>query len=131
MIRLRRIAMTDEVSMGVLIGEAGLPLALTLERPWRNNAPEVSCIPPGNYTARRVQSPKFGETFEVTGVPGRSHILLHKGNTPADTEGCILVGAAWGSIAGSPAVLMSSQGYGAFMSVMKDKQEFQLLIENQ
>ncbi len=110
MIRLRRIAMTDDVSLGVLIGEAGLPLALTLERPWRNNAPEVSCIPPGSYTARRVTSPKFGETFEVTGVPGRSHILMHKGNTPADTEGCILVGAQWGTIAGCPAVLDEQPG---------------------
>ena len=29
---------------------------------------------------------------ELFGIPGRSTILIHWGNTAADTDGCILVG---------------------------------------
>lgn len=65
----------------------------TLELPWKNNQPQVSCIPAGTYTCRRVNSPKFGDTFEVCGVPERSGILFHAGNyAPKDTRGCILLG---------------------------------------
>lgn len=59
----------------------------------------VSSIPAGEYTCRRVNSPKFGNTFEVTGVSGRSHILFHKGNTVSDSRGCILLGSSPGSCA--------------------------------
>lgn len=129
--RLRRIAMTHAATLGVLIAPDGVPLALTIERPWRNNEHSVSCIPSGSYTCRRVISPRFGETFEVTSVPDRTHILFHKGNTIRDTQGCIIVGAEFSRTdEGDPAVLMSAQGYGALMSMLAGKQEFQLLIEN-
>ena len=62
---------------------------VTVEEEWQDNRPNVSCIPTGSYVCRRIQSPKFGNTFEVTGVPGRSHIVFHALNTEEDTEGCI------------------------------------------
>lgn len=130
MLRLRRIALHEAATMGVLIGDDELPLALTLERPWRNNARTISCIPSGSYACRRVISPKFGETFEVANVPGRTHILLHKGNTAADTEGCIILGQRFGTLNGQPAVLMSAQGFCSLMDALAGRQEFQLLIEN-
>lgn len=90
--RLKRISGTPQAVFGALI-EDGIPFVVTLEEPWLNNQRGASCIPVGAYVCRRVISPKFGDTFEVTNVPGRSHILFHKGNTTDDTEGCILVGA--------------------------------------
>lgn len=92
---LTRIQSLETGTYGVLhfIGQA--PFALTLELPWRDNERQVSAIPAGHYRVQRVQSPKFGDTFEVTGVEGRSHILFHKGNTTADTNGCILVGSSF------------------------------------
>lgn len=88
---LIRVEQTAACSRGVLI-LGGKYICMTLERPWLDNKPNVSCIPSGIYTCNRINSPHFGETFDVSSVPGRSHILFHSGNTPADTEGCIIVG---------------------------------------
>lgn len=65
----------------------------TVEKPWKDNEPFVSCIPAGNYTMVRRDSPRFGpRTWEVSDVPGRTHILLHVGNTANDVVGCISLG---------------------------------------
>lgn len=68
-------------------------LCRTLERPWLNNQRSVSCIPLGTYKGAIQPSPRFRRDLpELLDVPGRSQILFHAGNTPEDTEGCILVG---------------------------------------
>lgn len=51
------------------------------------------CIAPGIYSIDFHYSPKFGKyMLTLCGVRGRSGILIHSGNTPKDTSGCILVG---------------------------------------
>nr|DAJ22713.1 MAG TPA: barstar [Microviridae sp. ctOX110] len=51
------------------------------------------CIAPGLYSIDLHYSPKFGKyMLTLCGVRGRSGILIHSGNTPRDTVGCILVG---------------------------------------
>lgn len=67
----------------------------TMELPWRDNRRNVSCIPPGAYEVRKHLSPKFGRSFHVLNVPGRSEILIHPGNYNRDTLGCILPGIAY------------------------------------
>ena len=65
----------------------------TVERPWLDNKQNISCIPTGFYELVRVDSPKFGpDTWEVANVTGRSSILIHVANTPADVIGCIGLG---------------------------------------
>lgn len=72
----------------------------TLELPWKNNSNSVSCIPTGVYECKKRPSAAFGEAYEVYGVPGRSAILIHAGNSAgssdhglkADSKGCILLG---------------------------------------
>lgn len=93
---LRRIAETPDATFGILHFD-GVPRLVTLELPWRNNQRNVSRIPLGSYQLARVQSQRFGNTFEVKNVPERSAILFHAGNIPADTQGCILVGARFGA----------------------------------
>ena len=77
----------------------------TLELPNVDGKP-WSCIPQGRYKVVLAPSPKFmtkGESDSwVQGyakqmphleeIPGRSLIMIHWGNDPKDTEGCILVG---------------------------------------
>lgn len=128
MITLKRVAGGDDGTFGVLI-EGGTPFALTCERPWLENRPFVSSIPPGRYRCARTVSPHFGETFEVVDVPGRTHILFHVGNTAGDTEGCILVGSSFGVLGGRVAVLSSRQAFGDFMERLRGMDEFTLSIE--
>ena len=77
---------------GVLLTENHHPVCFTLEPPWKDNAKNVSCIPLGTYRLRPKHSAKFGTTLEVTGVPDRSQIIFHGGNSLVDTRGCILLG---------------------------------------
>ena len=71
----------------------------TCEDDWLGNAKGKSCIPDGTYALRRTVYIKHGyETFVVEGVPNRSRILIHPGNTEEDTQGCILVGMRRGTV---------------------------------
>jgi len=75
-----------------------------LERPWLDNKPSISCIPTGTYhLGLRTEGgwhnkavKKFGDEhrgmIEVLDVPDRSYILMHWGNGPDDTRGCMLTG---------------------------------------
>jgi hypothetical protein len=129
MLILKRIAMSDHGTFGVLIDDHA-PLALTLERPWLRNGKNVSCIPEGNYICKRILSPKFGDTFEIKDVPERTHILFHAGNTMDHTKGCVLVGQRFGSLGEKTAVLLSRDGFGELMQRLKGTDEFLLKVES-
>jgi hypothetical protein len=47
-------------------------------------------IPLGDYRFNRWMSPNLGKTLRLHNVPGFTDILIHVGNTQADTKGCIL-----------------------------------------
>ena len=70
----------------------------TLECPWRNNEPFVSCIPDGAYLIEPWHSPKFGDCYIVSGglvgkTQGvRTHILFHAANKVRELQGCIALG---------------------------------------
>lgn len=78
---------------GYIIGNLlvdGKKLCHTLEPPRHRNHP---CIPAGRYKVVVNYSPKYKKNMpRLLDVPGRSGILIHTGNTAADTLGCILVG---------------------------------------
>lgn len=69
----------------------------TVEKPWKGNKPFESCIPEGEYVVKRHNSPKFRECYQVQNVFGRTHILLHTGNTADDVVGCIAIGTMLGN----------------------------------
>lgn len=106
-----------------------MPLCLSVERQWLNNQVGVSCIPTGLYLCRRVQSPKFGDTFEVTNVSGRTAILFHSGNVDDDSHGCIILGESfepWKD--GTLSVQSSRTAFDEFRNRLKDVDQFQLQI---
>ena len=101
---------------------------VTLEPADRFNMPEVSCIPAQQYVCRRHVSNRFGETFMVTNVPGRTGILFHPGNEVEDTAGCILLAEHYGKLHGDRAILNSGKTFKRFMEVMKGFDKFHLTI---
>ena len=132
--RLIRTANLETATRGRLEHADGTFICFTLEEPWRDANKDglgdkgVSRIPAGTFrTFRRYSETRKREVFEVSHVPGRAAILIHAGNTVADTEGCILVGQAEGDLVGVPAVLKSKPAFEAFMTAHPEA-EFQLTV---
>lgn len=128
---LLRLTKSDRIpTYGVLQREDEVPFALTIERPWLNNQRGVSCIVAGSYVAKRHVSPKFGETFWLQEVPGRSEILFHKGNIDDDSHGCIIVGEQYNYVKGEDGVTASAEGFAEFMRLQEGVDEFWLTIRD-
>jgi hypothetical protein len=105
------------------------PLILyTIEQPWQANITFVSCIPEGEYACKRYSSPKYPDTWEIVGVPSRTVILFHVGNTKDDFQGCIGVGLGLGVVNSKWAVTASGMAFSQFKEYLKGDQEFQLTI---
>lgn len=76
----------------------------TVERPWMNNQPRVSCIPNGVYTMRLRHSPvvqrttggNYPEGYEIVDVPQRTFIMIHPANWHDQLAGCIAPGREYG-----------------------------------
>lgn len=102
---LHRSPSTDQGTFGRFVMDDGTEFH-SLELPWRDNRHGLSCIPPGTYTCKWVKSPKHGECYLVTGVPGRSAIEIHAANYAGDVEkgyrsdllGCIALGTTVGPL---------------------------------
>ena len=92
---------------GFTLGKIELPCGWTcdtVELPWRDNEQDVSCIPQGEYWLEKRTvggyyaryKERWGHEFSiwVRGVPDRTYILIHTGNSTEDTAGCVIVGQA-------------------------------------
>lgn len=68
-------------------------LCWTLERAWKDNAVNLSCIPPGDYPLRLRDDVGWAQRLgrpvvEIHDVPGRSLILWHPANWWWQLKGC-------------------------------------------
>ncbi len=62
----------------------------TIELPYRNNIPRISCIPIGQYKLEKRRYPKHGEQIGIPIVLGREAILIHAANNAwKELQGCI------------------------------------------
>ncbi|GGA95895.1 DUF5675 family protein [Agarivorans gilvus] len=119
-------------TFGQLFSPCGTPLAVSVERPWLNNQPSISCIPEGTYKIVPVNSPKFGECLGLSaptlGISHdhsgilRTHILIHPANLASQLEGCIALGEKWGVLNGEWAVLNSRHACELFKSYIHGQQ---------
>ena len=100
MIEITRFALLPDRTLGKAV--YGEHVFWTIEKPWKDNQPYVSCIPEGYYRLGRRNSPRFGpNVWEVLEVPNRTHILLHVANTADDVVGCIGLGSSvWADLGG-------------------------------
>jgi hypothetical protein len=126
---IKRISFGSWGTFGVMMDDdTQQPLFVTVERPWLNNQHKVSCIPPGQYVCRRIDSPKHGDCFEVMNVPDRDMIEIHSANLAEQLEGCIAPGMQFGEVNGTPAVMNSKQAVASFMAMQQGLNEFNLRI---
>lgn len=111
----------------------------TVERPWKDNTPYISCIPDGKYTCEWYNSPKFGGTLAITGgtvslFPSprydRNSILFHVGNWPRNFEGCIGLGKDFTCIRGDLGVTSSEDTINEFLDLFTQIDKIPLLIVN-
>lgn len=94
---IRRYFPTHTLGALVAIDPRGnlLHSCITLELPWRDNAPQISCIPEGIYPVAARESEKFGLHYHVQQVPEREWILFHPGTYTHQLRGCIIPGAKY------------------------------------
>lgn len=96
-LNLRRIALREGYTIGRLYVD-GQYWCDTLEDRVRDlskesKIPGQTAIPPGTYDVVVNISPKFKRLLpRLLRVPRFDGVLIHRGNTAADTAGCILVG---------------------------------------
>jgi hypothetical protein len=115
-VRLTRITEYADATFGALTVN-GKPICVTLEDAWKENKTSISCIPKGKYKLTWHNSPRFGQCYLVNDVPNRSHILIHAGNSAADTHGCILLGLMFGD----SRIVSSRAAIDLFHSAMKQE----------
>lgn len=64
----------------------------TLELSWKDNQQNISCIPAGTYTFQKIQRTSNKQpALYLRDVTNRTEILIHQGNKPSHTQGCILI----------------------------------------
>jgi hypothetical protein len=81
------------LSTPALLDINGLFECYTLEPRMDRSQGKPFAIPSGGYAVALLKSVKFGfVTPRVLYVPGFTAIEIHIGNSPRDTEGCLLIG---------------------------------------
>lgn len=92
-VKLIRYREDAEGTFGVVSIEQTDFACHSIELPWVNNLPNVSCIPPGKYRVEWGITGKHPEgIYVIQNVPGRTFIEFHSGDDITQIEGCILLG---------------------------------------
>lgn len=101
----------------------------TVERPWINNEPFISCFPPGLYICKVRYSEKHGHHWEITNIVGRTLCLIHIANFMTDLQGCVGVGLSHADIDkdGNLDVVSSRKAMEKLRKILPD--EFKLLVK--
>jgi hypothetical protein len=108
-------------------------IGCSLERGWRDNQNNVSCVPEGEYDLKLEWSPRFGkDLWELYGVPGRSECKFHVANYWNQLNGCIALGRKHKDINsdGDPDVTSSRITMGEFHDALAGQSQSKVKIRN-
>ena len=125
--KLLREIRSNKATLGRLIDSDYNEICKTLENPWLNNYPEISCIPEGTYKWVKDDEGRF-KYWKLLDVLGRSNIEMHPGNKEKDTKGCILLGQDWVIMDDELAVNSSRNTFDRIISEALLPDEFELEI---
>lgn len=120
---LIRTRFSPEGVFGELTTDSSDHVAYTLEHSY-NDLPKIAA---GAYICVRGQHCLHAgpiETFEVTGVEGRTGLLFHPGNTQQDSEGCILLGTS----ISQDSLTESRKAFASFMTSLEGVNTFTLQV---
>ena len=119
-VTIKRNFLSDSVTLGELYIE-GKKICLTLEDAVRDKKiPGETAIPYGKYTICIDYSNRFQKLMpHVLDVPNFVGVRIHCGNTPKDTEGCILVGMG----SQGPILLDSREAYKLVFDILQSSKE--------
>lgn len=124
---LQRLYTTEHGTFGILTTSENEKICVTLEEARSDNARGVSRILAGAYKMFRRFSPKRRYfVLELLGVPGRSNVQIHIGNTLADTEGCILVGSRYAA----KGIAESRVAFKKLMNLVVNEKELTLEVRD-
>lgn len=121
-----------DATIGELLVD-GTPECFTLEDRV-HDGPKISgqtAIPAGKYGVVLTYSPRFQRELPLlTGVPDFEGVRIHPGNTPKDTEGCILVGRGRAAAAITESRLAFSALLGKITAALLDGEAVAIEIVN-
>lgn len=87
----------------------------------------ATAIPAGTYAVTIERSPAFKMlTPRLHQVPGFAGVLIHAGNSAADTRGCILVGLS--KLPSNVKIYKSQEAFQALMAKLLDATSIALTI---
>lgn len=126
---LQRLEYKEDGIISELKDESGKHIAYTLEhsydsKPKLNNGTHA-CV----RGIHRLHDGIPFETFEITGVPGHTGILIHAGNFNADSDGCCLIGASYTTSNQGTMVTASKATFAHFMNMMNGVDQFNLSVQ--
>lgn len=136
---LKRILSNDKQTLGVVsfLNGSEIWMCKSLELAWKDNLPNVSCIPKGEYVCKYTRSNRFSKlkgydyfTYEVLNVPARAGIRIHAANYFFQILGCIALGNAFKdiNIDGQLDTIHSGNTVTQFEKLLK-YQDFMLVID--
>lgn len=131
-ITIKRTTKTTKSTIGVLSID-GKRECVTLEdtvRPDGRKIPGETAIPTGVYEVQITNSPRFKRPLplllQVNGFVG---VRIHPGNTPSDTEGCILVGRSAGADRIDESRVAFDALFAKLQAAVDNKQPITLTVE--
>jgi len=125
-IYLTRLIDTGKETQGFLsvFNESQSLTLHTLELPWKDNQPNVSCILSGVFAYEKWWSPTFKTTvIRLLHVPNRTNVLIHPANFVRQLHGCIAPGLSMKDIDGDGKmdVVKSRQALYDLIAITKEK----------
>ncbi len=84
----------DGVAGDLHLDESGEVFCHSLELPWKNNEPNISCLPLGDYVCKVTYSPAFKKDLYLIlePFPHRDGFRIHAANRLTELRGCVAFG---------------------------------------
>ena len=134
---INRDVLQDNQTLGVcyIKSEKNNPkyVGFSLERGWKNNQNNISCIPEGTYKVVLEYSDRFKkDLWEIKGVPNRAECKFHSANYWYQLNGCIALGRKRIDVNsdGYADVTSSRDVMNEFHELLKGEKEAVLIVKN-